>query len=69
MEKFFNSNNTFTIIAKRHAHEIMIVKNLVYRIQHKIYSDEDYLFDEYMTKQDLKYLGLMLRKHLRNWWD
>jgi uncharacterized UPF0160 family protein len=67
MEQFFNSNDTWTKNSKKCAKQIMIVKNLIHRIKR-----EDYLTnknEKYMVNQDLEYLGLMLRKHLKSWWD
>jgi hypothetical protein len=71
MEEFFNSNQAFTVSAKRHVHEIMIVKNLIDRIHKNNYSSRQWprTYEEYMINQDLEYLGLMLKKHLRDWCD
>lgn len=70
MEEFFNSNDTWTKDAKKCAKQIMIVKNLVQRINHNDYIDSDtYQRMKYMQNQDLEYLGIILRKHLTSWWD
>lgn len=72
MEEFFNSDNTFTVNAKKYAKQMMIVKNLIKRIKNENYcelNNYDYEKNKYMVNQDLEYLGLMLRKHLKSWWD
>lgn len=72
MEKFFDSNNTWSVGAKRHVKDIRIARILCDRLIEDWYpsfNKHDWKHNARQNKQDREYLFDLMKRNVDKWWD